>query len=87
MHGWMDGWMDGYMYVCMYVHTCIYTYICIINTCTCISTCLQMKKPLLRRMNYYELFKDTHREKAPSSKTPALTKSTNMGIWGVGTSS
>ena len=30
-------------------------------------------------------FKDTHREKAPSNKTPALTKSTNMGIWLVGT--
>ena len=29
--------------------------------------------------------KDTHREKAPSNKTPALTKSTNMGIWVVGT--
>ena len=29
---------------------------------------------------------DTHREKAPSNKTPALTKSTNMGIWVVGTS-
>ena len=25
--------------------------------------------------------KDTHREKAPSSKTPALTKSTKIGIW------
>ena len=25
--------------------------------------------------------KDTHREKAPSNKTPALTKSANMGIW------
>ena len=31
-------------------------------------------------------FKDTHREKVPSSKTPGLTKSTNMGIWFVGTS-
>ena len=31
-------------------------------------------------------FKDTHREKVPSNKTPALTKSTNMGIWVVGTS-
>ena len=31
--------------------------------------------------------KDTHRENAPSNKTPALTKSTNMGIWVVGTSS
>ena len=29
--------------------------------------------------------KDTHREKAVSNKTPALTKSTNMGIWVVGT--
>ena len=28
-------------------------------------------------------FKDTHREKAPSNKTPALTKS--MSIWVVGT--
>ena len=25
--------------------------------------------------------KDTLREKAPSNKTPALTKSTTMGIW------
>ena len=31
-------------------------------------------------------FKDTHREKAPSNKTPALTKSTNTSIWIVGTS-
>ena len=31
-------------------------------------------------------WKDTYREKAPSNKTPALTKSTNMGIWVVGTS-
>ena len=30
--------------------------------------------------------KDTHKEKAPSNKTPALTKSANMGIWVVGTS-
>ena len=29
--------------------------------------------------------KDTHREKALSNKTPALTKSTNMGIWVVDT--
>ena len=32
------------------------------------------------------LLKDIHREKAPSNKTPALTKSTNMGIWIVGIS-
>ena len=30
--------------------------------------------------------KDTHREKAPSNETPALTKSTNMGICVVRTS-
>ena len=32
------------------------------------------------------LLKDTHREKAPSNETPVLTKSTNMGIWVLGTS-
>ena len=38
----------------------------------------------------YKQFKDTHREKAPSNKTPPDTKSTNMGrirkvrIWGFG---
>ena len=31
-------------------------------------------------------FKDTCTEKAPSNKTPALTKSRNMGIWVVGIS-
>ena len=30
--------------------------------------------------------KGTHREKARSDKTPALTKSKNIGIWVVGTS-
>ena len=37
----------------------------------------------------YELrvsFKDTHREKVSSNKTPALTKSTIMDIWEVRTS-
>ena len=29
--------------------------------------------------------KNTHREKAPSNKTPALRKSTNMVVWAVGT--
>ena len=29
--------------------------------------------------------KDTHREKGPSNKTPALRKSTNMSVWAVGT--
>ena len=31
-------------------------------------------------------FKDTHREKALSNKTPALTKNMNMYIWLVGIS-
>ena len=31
------------------------------------------------------LFKDTHREKAPSNKTQAFTKSMSMDIWVVGT--
>ena len=38
---------------------------------------------------YFQSFiitKDTHREKAPSNKTPALTKSVIMDIWVVGTS-
>ena len=30
-------------------------------------------------------FKDTHMVKTPSNKTPALRKSTNMGVWAVGT--
>ena len=29
--------------------------------------------------------KDTYREKAPSNKIPALTKSRNMDIWVIGT--
>ena len=32
------------------------------------------------------LFKDTHREKATSNKTPALAKSMNINIWVVRTS-
>ena len=31
------------------------------------------------------VFKDTHREKAPSNKTPALKKSMNVGVWAVST--
>ena len=30
-------------------------------------------------------FKDAHRAKAHSKKTPALTKSMNMDIWVIGT--
>ena len=39
-------------------------------------------------LGFYNLkkLKDTHREKAPSNKTPSLTKSMNMDIWVVGTS-
>ena len=32
------------------------------------------------------LIKDTHKEKSPSNKTPAITKSKNMVIWTLGTS-
>ena len=32
-------------------------------------------------VHYIRILKDTNREKAPSNETPALTKSTNMGIW------
>ena len=39
----------------------------------------------IRKSNSLEELKDTRREKAPSNKTPALRKSTNMGIWAVGT--
>ena len=35
---------------------------------------------------HFGILKDAHREKAPSSKTPALTKSRKMSIWLVGTS-
>ena len=52
--------------------------------------CYILKKQLkliyaMPRIFPYGWFKDTHREKAPSNKTPALRKSTNMGVWAVGT--
>ena len=48
---------------------------------------MQNAKYKLQSTNYRKpKLKDTHREKAPSDKTPALTNSTNMGIWVVGTS-
>ena len=31
--------------------------------------------------SYFDYFKDTHREKALSNKTPALAKSMNIDIW------
>ena len=37
-------------------------------------------------MSVVRSIKDTHREKAPPNETPALTKSTIMRIWLVGTS-
>ena len=40
----------------------------------------------IKTKNRLNVLKDTNREKAPSNKTPALTKSTNMNIWLVGTS-
>ena len=42
--------------------------------------------PLLKNWKQGRIqIKDTHREKAPANKTPALRESTNMGIWAVGT--
>ena len=35
--------------------------------------------------NNSQQFKDTHKEKAASNKTPALAKSMNMDNWVVGT--
>ena len=35
--------------------------------------------------NEKSLLKDTHREKSPSNKTPALRKIANMDVWAVGT--
>ena len=47
---------------------------------------------LLRFVSFYFLqkaennsFKDTHRGKVRSNKPPELRKSTNMGVWAVGT--
>ena len=34
----------------------------------------------------YKTFKDTHREKSPQIKTPALTKNMCVDIWVIGTS-
>ena len=45
-------------------------------------------KPFLVKgyyLNFVKNIKDIHRERAPSHKTPALRKSTNMGVWAVGT--
>ena len=36
--------------------------------------------------DYTNVIKNTHRKKAPSNKTPALTNSGNMCIWVVGIS-
>ena len=38
---------------------------------------------LLGQLHVVSLPKNTHREKAPSNKTPVLTRITNMDIWGV----
>ena len=41
----------------------------------------QCLKVLIHIFNRSISVEDTHREKVPSSKTPALTESTNMNIW------
>ena len=40
----------------------------------------------INELGKFVIIKDTHKEKAQSNKTPALTKSTNMDIWVVATS-
>ena len=35
---------------------------------------------------FIKYIEDTYREKAPSNKTPTLSKSMNMDVWVVGTS-
>ena len=40
---------------------------------------------LIKTLYEFRTIKDTHREKVPSNKTPALTESMNMDIWVVGT--
>ena len=36
---------------------------------------------LRKRLSQRDSLKDTHREKAPSNKTPALSKCTTRDIW------
>ena len=47
-----------------------------------IEVSVKKSKPFRR---YLTSLKDTHRDKAPSNKTPALRKSTNMGVFTVTT--
>ena len=35
-------------------------------------------------MLVFQLLKDSHKEKEPSNKTPALRKIANMDVWAVG---
>ena len=37
------------------------------------------------KLTFFFHFRDAHMEKAASSKTPTLTKSSDMGDWVVGT--
>ena len=53
--------------------------------------CLEERPPANSFTDFKNMFiktpvniKDTHREKASSNKTPALRKSTNIGVWAVG---
>ena len=45
-----------------------------------------VRKAIKTFPKFYLVFKDTHREKAQSNKTPALTKIKNMSIWVMSTS-
>ena len=39
----------------------------------------------IAKISLHCILKDTHREKAPSNKTPAHRKSMNMRVWAAGT--
>ena len=47
---------------------------------------IETNKYAIKLRNKFAFIKDTYREKVPSSKTPALTKSRIIVIWVTGTS-
>ena len=80
-----------------YFFSCFWQHFCLIVSCfICKNLTLRLFKkdvfvvntgyfspvrPINVVVNKLFLLKDSHREKAPSNKIPALTKSTNMDIW------
>ena len=74
-------------------------YLCFISMCSLLNTLSEYKYFYKSKKHYFIHFrrlflkliylfirlKNTHREKVPSIKTPALRKSTNTGVWAVRT--